>query len=167
MNWKARLRIRSLPNPQSTWSTEEQPPAPSPTSCWPSNTPAGSARSSGCWSTRPSSATRFFDFFCREKFAHQSSISQNCSAYCPIRCLCLTPSLRIFASCALWHFWHRAARLSRLAASGRWSKTWAAVSTTLLPVTGCGLPFSAPHHSHLFFARMNRTNLLRSFQSFG
>jgi len=24
---KARLRIRSLPNPQSTWSTEEQPPA--------------------------------------------------------------------------------------------------------------------------------------------
>jgi hypothetical protein len=36
------------------------------------------------------------------------------------------------------------------------------VSTTMLPVTGCGFPFSALHHSHLLPARTNRINLLIS-----
>lgn len=96
-------------------------------------------------------------------------LHDNCKACCPLSsaALCFRPSRRILASWALWHFWHSAARFSRLAASGRWSNTCAAVSTTFPPVTGCGLPFSAPHHSQRLFALTKRTNRLRSCQSAG
>ena len=60
----------------------------------------------------------------------------------------------------------KARRLVSSQLRGSWSRC-TTVRTTLLPVTGCGWPFSALHHSHRLPARSVLIRRLIRLQSFG